>query len=245
MKSPLIKKTTLSVLVFFIAICSYSQNGEWPNGEIDLSKIETRKDSFVMKQNGQVKGYWIWKTMIQQDEIIFNDISVLDSVVEEQIKMVYNKNEFVTKKVTLGMKTKAFELNANLTRKSNKDLKADYIISGEISRSKLIDTIYPSTVILRPEIFGLLSGWSNFENLDITLNCYFLSTTTITSMNLKYIGYEQVKVPAGNFDTHKIKFSGDNVTSNIIYVNKNIPHNIVRVDVIDQPLQMLLVQSKN
>ena len=72
---------------------AYAQNGEWINKNIDYSQVESRIDSFTMKENNEVKGYWVWKTENRQNEIVFTDISVLHNTVEERFKMIFNKKK--------------------------------------------------------------------------------------------------------------------------------------------------------
>lgn len=72
-----------------------------------------------------------------------------------------------------------------------------------------------------------------------------MNSTFITKMNLKFIKEENVTVPSGEFDTYKIQFASTNQISNIIYVNKEKPFNIVKVEIVGNPLEMVLVNSQS
>nr|WP_298924601.1 DUF3108 domain-containing protein [uncultured Allomuricauda sp.] len=220
-----------------------AQETTWANNKIDLSNILSRKDSFLMKQNGKTKGYWVWETLKTEKQIKFKDISVLEGVVEEQSTMIFDLKELVTKKVDLKLKTAEFKLEAQISRNHKMDMLANYQLSGNISRVKKIDTTYSKEVILRPEIFGLISGIVKPKNLDENLDVFFLSSGAIEPMTLKYTGEEKITVPAGAFETYKINLEAEEGVSNMIYITKQEPHIVIRVDVLGQEMEIVKINQ--
>ncbi|WP_188374496.1 DUF3108 domain-containing protein [Winogradskyella haliclonae] len=203
-----------------------------------------RKDSFNMTKNGKIVGYWIWETEVNEKEIILKDISVLFNIIQEEFVLKMDKKNLVSKMVDMKMKGSNFSLDVAIQRKSSLDLKGNFSINNGNLTEKKIDTTYTSRVILRPEIFGLIHTITDPTKLDEKINTFFLSSALAYEMKLMYAGDEVVTVPAGTFDCHKVTFRSGikNVVSNIIYISKQFPKRIVKVEVVDQPLIIELVK---
>lgn len=235
------KLNILTLLILILNTFSiFSQKNEWCGLKLDLNNIETRKDSFLIKQHKKVVGYWVWDVKKQAKTITIKDISVLEGMVEETFTLTLNMDKLHTSKVDMNMRYGSNILNVNLERKSINDLKATYHQKGKTPFNIKIDTTYSKNVVLRPALFGLIPTINNFRTLNTTVETFFLSSGKSGKMNLKYLGTETVKVPIGEFNTYKLEFVGDNQLSNTIYVSKSKPHRIVKVKVIGQPLTIEL-----
>jgi hypothetical protein len=231
---------TILLLTFYIN--SFSQESIWLNKKVDLKNLETRKDSFNMIQDNKVVGYWIWETQKNDNEIVFKDESVLTGVINETFVMKLNKHNLNAFFVDMKMWTATDTLKVDIDSQTNKDINANFNLSGKRSRITKIDTTYSKNIILRPEIFGLFPTIIDFKSLDESIETFFLSSGIVSTMQLKYIGEEKVTVSAGTFETYKISFQGEKQVSNIIYIKKDFPRRIVKVEVISQPLTIELVE---
>lgn len=236
------KKTLLFWSIIFSFSSVFSQNEQWLEFDINLDHIQTRKDSFHMIVNDKVVGYWIWDTSKDAAHITFRDISVMTNVVEENFTLTMDTKSMQSREVDMVMTAGANQLKLNASRKSNKHLKADLEVSGATNRKISIDTTYASKVILRPEIFGLIPSITDYKNINKNINAFFMSNARIANMNLSYLGDEKIEVEAGEFDTYKIAFKGQGQVSNIIYIKKEFPRRIVKVDIIGQPLTIELTK---
>ena len=236
------KTTIFTLLTVSICLSACNSGKQWLEREINLKSVETRRDFFNMVRNKEVVGKWIWETEVSEKAIIFKDTSVLTGIVQEHFELKFDKAKMHT--VFIDMETIASpnRLKVDITRTSNKDLKGQFKMSGSLNRSKSIDTTYQTNTIIRAEIFGLIAAIKDFPSLDLNLNTFFMSSATSGEMKLKYMGEEEVKVPAGQFDTYKIVFEGKGQVSNMIYIKKALPHRIVKVDVIGQQLSIELTQ---
>lgn len=227
--------------------CSFSQKPSentaiWLGYEIDRSHLENRRDSFNMVQNEEVVGKWIWETTISETSISFKDISELYGRVKEEFICKVDKADLFTTSLDMVMTTPNNKMTVVLTRQSNKDLKATLVIYKPEEKSMVIDTTYKEPVIERSVLFGLVQTLPLEKSLDTDFPVFFMNTGQVGAMKLEKIGEEKVIVPAGSFDTYKLRFEGKDLVSNIIYVSKTSPRRIVKVDVIGQPLTIELAQ---
>jgi len=228
----------LAFLILGMSINAFSQNSYWLGQEVNLKNLETRKDSFHMIQNNKVVGYWIWETQMNDKEIIFKDVSVLTDLVNEEFILKLDRQKLNTTNIDMILSTSKNKLKVDLSRTTSKDLKANYNLNGN---SKIIDSTFAKNVILRPAIFGLLHTILDYKSLDESIETFFLSSGKFATMQLKYIGEEEVMVATGKFSTYKLSFEGKNQLSNIIYIKKEFPRRIVKVELIGQPLTIELV----
>jgi hypothetical protein len=88
----------------------------------------------------------------------------------------------------------------------------------------------------------LLPAINNYENLNESIETFFMDSGKTATMNLKYLGEEEVTVKAGKFNTYKLSFEGEKQISNIIYLRKDYPRRIIKVEVVGQPLTIELVK---
>lgn len=239
---PLKNAACLFLLIYMLSANLFSQESKWLNKKVNLENLETRIDSFNMMQDNKVVGYWIWETQNNDNEIVFKDESVLTGVVNEKIVLKLNKQKLNSVFVDMKMWTSTDTLKVAVKRITNKDLKASFDLKGKINRNISIDTLYTKNTILRPEILGLLPTLSSYKSLDESIETFFLSSGRVATMHLKYIGGEEVTVSAGTFNTFKLSFQGEKQVSNIIYIKKEIPRRIVKVEVIGQPLTIELAK---
>lgn len=229
-------------LILMISLKSYCQQNMWLGQPIHLDNIEVRKDSFDIRLNNKVSGYWIWETQKNKRDIIFKDISVLTGIVNEKLTFKLDKKKLDTASVDMSMYTRLDTLKVDLSRNTKRDIKANLHFKGRINKTMHVDSLYAKNVILRLEIFALLPAVTNYKGLNESLDTFFLNTGTVARMNLKYLKEEIVQVKAGTFNTYKIAFQAEGQTSNIIYINKELPHRIIKVELIGQPLTMELVK---
>jgi len=237
----ILKKTSV-LFIFLIFQVTISQNNLWSNYKLDINRIETKRDSFQMKQNGKVVGYWIWETKKEVNNLKIKDISVLTGMVEEEFDLTFNINKKVTTSVKMNMKYNSNTLDVNLNRNSARDLKAEYSQKGEKLFNIKVDTTYTKDVLLRPALLGVLPFIQNIKKVDCKIETFFLSFGKSATMHLKYLGEEKIKVPAGEYNTYKLDFKGENQLSNNIYITDSKPYRIVKVEIIGQPLIIELVK---
>ncbi|GFZ93639.1 hypothetical protein GCM10011531_27020 [Aquaticitalea lipolytica] len=237
------KKAFYTIMVFtFLSTNLYSQKNEWLGKKVKIEQLETRIDSFQMIQNDKVVGHWVWETQINEDEIIFKDESVLTGVVNETFILKFDRQKLNTAIVDMKMWTDADTLKVDINRTTNKDIKASFNLSGRSRKKTIVDTIFQKEVVLRAEVFALLPSLSNYENLNESIETFFMDSGKTATMNLKYLGEEEVTVKAGKFNTYKLSFEGEKQISNIIYLRKDYPRRIIKVEVVGQPLTIELVK---
>ncbi|MCB0455641.1 MAG: hypothetical protein KDC62_09650 [Aequorivita sp.] len=232
----------LALLFLFFPKLAMAQQNEWPWITINLNQIETRKDSFLIKQNGKEAGYWIWETYRTGDSLNIKDVSVLTDVVQEKFTLHFNLKKMLAEQVDMTMQHQSNSLNVDISRQSPRNLKAHYVRKGNNPLNHTIDTTYTKNVVLRPVVFGLLPAIISPKNTNRTIETFFLSSGSSAMMQLEYVEESEIEVPAGKFNTYKYRFSGEKQLSNMIYISQTKPYRIIKVEVIGQPLTIELVK---
>lgn len=207
-----------------------------------MAQVVSKRDSSVMLRNGEVAGYWIWEITKTDNQILMNDISVLTGIVREDLSGKIERDGLYTSSLNINMEMGPNLLKVDSKRDSPTHLKAVIEISGEMNRSKSVDTVYIAAVIQREEVFALVQALPLKKGLSLSGDVLFSDRAATSRMKLEVTGEEIVRVPAGTFDCYKIEFTGGE-PSNTIYVSKATPRRIVKVDVLGQPLTLELAGS--
>lgn len=105
-----------------------------------------------------------------------------------------------------------------------------------------IDLEMPAGLYERTAFFGGLRGAELAAGDELTISWFNVHAQGVEEVTVTVGAAVELTVPAGTFMTYPVEIVGANLT-NIAYVTTSAPRDIVRVDVIGQPMVFELVSS--
>lgn len=239
------KQIIRKIILIILVVCVQTTNAQkWIGFKLDKTQLITQKDSFnIVNLAHQKIGSMVLETKLDDSKYIMSDISILDGMVKEESKYIFNRKSLSLEEFNMKFEQGQMVVNSNLTW-NGKYAKGKYEMKrGTASKKIEVDTTFNSKLIDRGEVFAFIQALPLKVGLKANFPVLAQPNYEVWDMTLEIVSETVCKVPAGEFETYKIDFLGDKV-SNTIYVTKNSPHRIVKVDVIGQLMEIVLVSNK-
>lgn len=107
----------------------------------------------------------------------------------------------------------------------------------QVNHSHAKGTIERSTAIMLVHLYVLEN------NQNTAINWYDAYDDQLKHIDISYQGEEKVTVPAGTFETYKVRLQGG-APSQLFYISKELPARVVKIDVISSPWRYELISAK-
>jgi hypothetical protein len=117
--------------------------------------------------------------------------------------------------------------------------RASFQTQGKIN----INSELPENVIERSTAIMLVHLFQLDQDNDAAIEWYGAYTDEINHIDISYLGEEKVTVPAGTFDTYKVRLQGG-APSQIFYIEKGEHPKVVKIEVVSMPWVYYLVSSQ-
>ena len=233
----------ISLILFSAAFSFHTSSATWLGMEVERDQLLVGKDSFNMVNPEGIKiGSMVIQGEFTESDYNWDDISILDGIVSEEASYSFDKN-------TLRLHSSSVDYTQGNTNVSlllawdNGHITGDYTMrNADKRRDIVIDTTRVGAVD-RAEVFAFIQALPLNRGLSFPITVFAQPGGEFWEMQVEVVGEAKCTVPAGEFDTYKINFTGDKL-SNVIYVSKNAPRKMVKVEVVGQPLTIELVSSK-
>lgn len=226
-----------------VAFQSYSNAQQWLGFGLSPEQIVARVDSFNMVNPlGDKIGSMVLSFEFLESEFIFSDISILDGFIREDAIYCFNRESMQLKNYRIDYKQNALEIDGHLEWNKRHTKGVYNILNNGKERSNKVDTTFSHDIIDRGEVFAFVNALPLRAGLRTTFSVLVQPSFEVWDMTLEVNDSHSITVPAGTFETYKVTLLGGKV-SNIIYVSKKTPRKIVKVEVIDQPIEIILISS--
>ncbi|BDX08177.1 SixA phosphatase family protein [Planctobacterium marinum] len=231
------------------------QHVEWKKPE--LAKIEVNKErlhsfesQFNMLFSGQKTGTATQTVKVQDNQILLTEVTRNKKFnVDATIKAVAKKEDLLPIAMRLtGSMGRAADINMEWREEGpNNNFRAIYGYS-DIPRAvykrqgrQSIENTLGLTSIERTTAIMTVPFWDN----DKAFTFKWYDTYQFAERKIQYIplGKENVTVPAGSFDTYKVKLSGG-APSQIFYISNEDKPKVVKIEVLHMPWVYELAQYK-
>jgi len=216
----------------------------WNGFQVDLGRLETGPSLYHMFVDGEKVGSWEWNVSREDQRIVFEDISILDGRMREDAKFVIHS-----------IADRHYEIDLQFVAGENRLVNAlewhDKSVKGSnsrtidgVSQSNEIDHAYDKA-IPRPIFLGLVPAILFDQSATMPLEFYSVINLVTWPLELKLAGEQEIEVPAGRFKTLKIELNktGSGGISNHIFVTREPPYRVVRVDAVELNMQIKLMPS--
>lgn len=105
---------------------------------------------------------------------------------------------------------------------------------GQPQGAIAIDREWPGGTLERTSVFFLVNAMPVAERKKWSFRWYNTYDDSLTEIDAAVTGSEEVTVPAGTFDTWRVELRGGQ-PSQVVYIAKQEPRQMVRIEVVDSP----------
>lgn len=208
---------------------------------MDMSRADMSEFSMKMINNGQEVGGMTYGWTLEGSNYVIRDKTEMQPNILETAKGVIDAKTFLPVSnyidFAAGTSRNIFDLKwANGARSGTVALNKE----GQETRTVDIGDPNQPNSIIRLSIFGVIAAMPLAEDFSIEMPWYNTLSNSMENITLAHVGFETVETPAGSFETHKVHVQ-NGTPENMVYVTRALPHRIVRIDVLGQPMHFELL----
>ncbi len=195
--------------------------------------FQSRQSTFQMTSNGQVIGTSVHILNFAKDEISLHEKTLIEKyLIDADIKVSVNPENLLTKNIKMSGDFGG-DLDVKLSWKDN-HLEGHSTMNRDEFKTQgtiEINKDLPANTYSRTSILMLAHLLPVAKNEIFSINWYNAEDDELRPIEISYQGEEKIAVPAGEFETYKIKMEGG-APSQMIYISKEKLPRIVKIEVI-------------
>ncbi len=239
MSMQLLKKIILLSIVPILCNSTTAQTS-WIDPSVIQSNFESCSYKFDMLNNqGETVGTWRLALYLEDGLITISDTSLMTNVLEEVLVQKTDLKTLQLISIDLEMASSVSRLTTNFKWNNDKYNGQYNLERGDSTITIPLTNNLVDAEITRLEVFAYINLLPIEKVETDNLKVFSATSNKVLDMKISLLGEEDISVPAGDFQTHKIEMRTESLT-NIVYVSKENPR-IVRVDVEGMDLRMELV----
>lgn len=211
----------------------------------DANRFATGTNTYQMSYAKKLVGESIHRFEQSNGEFRIFEKTIIEAMkIDANIELVVSDNDLSFKKmrmtgnmgapVDIQLRTKGLKVSGH-----SKMARAAYKKQGKIE----VDRILPENTYERTSAILLAHLFKTGKGSASAFNWYNAYDDEQSHIELSYQGEEKVTVPAGTFDTYKVRLLGG-APSQIFYISKEDKPKIVKIEVIAMPWLYELTQSE-
>lgn len=210
----------------------------------DRAQLVSRRDSFVVSVQGNPFGYMTADFAVSPDSVIYVEETVIAAAGMRQRTVVH------LDPATLG--TRAVEQTGTVMGQAI-DIRVAYAPGRVTGRAQTpdpragapkvteIDTALAAGTMDINAFQPLMAALPLAEGASSTVAAFDASENVTRTLTAKVSGVQEITVPAGTFTAFRVELSGGQ-TPLVLYVSRETPRRLLRLDVVGQPLVFELVK---
>ncbi|MEP1035534.1 hypothetical protein [Ekhidna sp.] len=243
------KYTTILLSLLISSCSSISEKGiskQWLGKPVKFSRIQESVNIYHMFDStgtkiGSMDFGWSFEDgmLVSRDTSQFDDGSVYETAVFE-----FDTADFTMSAVFIDMSMGPTTLDVDVLHEDGKIQGRATMRRDTLSRQNLVDSVYGLDAF-REELYMLMHAVDYEPGDSLVLDVFVPTGFGISRAVIKYIGQDQVEVPAGNFECIVILLqSSGGMPTNKIWISNVEPKKIVKFYVPGPELTIELIKSQ-
>jgi hypothetical protein len=213
--------------------------------ELDLTHLAARRDSFQIAFQGNAIGHAVSALVTEGDALMYWEQTVIPMMgMTQETSVELNPSTFTSRSVDIVGSFGGRPIETHIVYQDGRvsGRAQDIQPTGEIATVDVDTSIVAGTIDLNL-IQPLLPFLSLQPGASFTVNAFDAGSNVVRVVTLKVTGTEEVTVPAGTFSAFRITLSGLEQSA-IYFVSTDIPHRVVKTELVGQPVSFELVQMQ-
>jgi predicted Zn-dependent peptidase len=213
--------------------------------ELDLTHLAARRDSFQIAFQGNAIGHAVSALVTEGDALMYWEQTVIPMMgMTQETSVELNPSTFTSRSVDIVGSFGGRPIETHIVYQDDRvsGRAQDIQPTGEIATVDVDTSIVAGTIDLNL-IQPLLPFLSLQPGASFTVNAFDAGSNVVRVVTLKVTGTEEVTVPAGTFSAFRITLSGLEQSA-IYFVSTDIPHRVVKTELVGQPVSFELVQMQ-
>lgn len=212
---------------------------------VDLDQVDFSPARYQLIQHGENLGEMFYAMERSEKDIIIHDGTTLLPDIRESGTLVIDTETLLPKRIVIDGDFSRTILDVDLTFEERQGAGVYRIKQpGETEKAdRPFEIELPEDAIARASIFGLVTGMPIKEGAAFQFQWFSELSGAIADAEIIVVGTETIEVPAGVFETYVIKLNAQ--PANVLYLTREAPHQVVRIDVPDQDMRFERLATDN
>lgn len=210
---------------------------------LDPAQLTARRDSFTVMIQGSAMGSQVSELRTEGDALVFVEqtaIPLMGLTQETRVRMAPGTFALVAVDQNGQVGGQAAETHVNVAGGRVTGRAQSPQPGGQVKTIDVDTTFAPGTFETN-QLQALVPALELAEGASHTVNVFNSADASTKPYTFKVEGTEEVTVPAGTFSTFRVSMTGGQLPG-ILYVTRDTPRRIVKIEVVGQPVAFELVK---
>ena len=233
---------TTALVLGTLAPTASADMPSWQAG-LDLSRADLKTFNMIMINEGVEAGTMTYGWTWVGDKIVVEDHTTMQPDIDETALGKISASTLLPDMVKINFSIGPSYMNFDFRWQDGKRMGT--IVSKRPESDEAIrnvDLVEDNPAPLRLAIFGLLAGLPLEVGYQTEFDWFNSMANRTEPVKVNTSRIEMVETPAGSFECYVVEIRGTSPENNV-YITKDLPRRIVRIDVVGQPMYFLRTAS--